>query len=77
MGSRACKCTMAAPAATASPVFCCGVTDRCGYIDGVWINPATAHVMMTLRSRAMRRFWLQSMWFGSMIVLKGLTGWLA
>ena len=29
-----------------------GVTGRCGDIDGVWIAPVTAQVMMTLRACA-------------------------
>jgi hypothetical protein len=30
-----------------------GVTGRCGDIEGVWIAPVTAQVMMTLRFFAM------------------------
>ncbi len=51
-GSRACRWTIAAPAsaaATAASAISFGVTGRCGDIDGVWIEPVTAHVMMTLR----------------------------
>src|SRR6188768_2316617 len=43
-GSRACRCTTAAPAISLA------VTGMCGDIDGVWIEPVTAQVMMT--------FWL-------------------
>ena len=32
------------------------VIGRCGDIDGVWIEPVTAQVMMTLRALAMVRF---------------------
>ena len=50
-GSRACRCRIAAPAA-AAPIACVaissGVTGRCGLIVGVWIEPVTAQVMMTL-----------------------------
>ena len=51
-GSRACKCNIAAPAsaaATASSAICCGVMGKYGDIEGVWIAPVTAQVMMTLR----------------------------
>jgi hypothetical protein len=41
-----------AAASAASPI-CCGVTGRCGDIEGVWIAPVGAHVMMTLRFVAM------------------------
>ena len=43
---------MAAPASaapTAASAISRGVIGRCGDIDGVWIEPVTAHVMMTLR----------------------------
>src|SRR5205814_4824153 len=50
-GSRACRCTIAAPAC-AAPIapaaISSGVTGRCGDIVGVWIAPVTAQVMMTL-----------------------------
>src|SRR5882672_7859658 len=50
-GSRACRCTMAAPAC-AAPIapsaISSGDTGRCGDIVGVWIAPVTAQVMMTL-----------------------------
>src|SRR5437899_968755 len=55
-GSRACRCTIAAPAsaaATAASAISRGVTGRCGDIDGVWIEPVIAQVMMTLRASAM------------------------
>ena len=51
-GSRACRCTIAAPASaapTAASAISRGVIGRCGDIDGVWIEPVTAQVMMTLR----------------------------
>ena len=49
-GSRACKWTIAAPAsqaAMAASAISSGVTGRYGDIDGVWIAPVTAQVMMT------------------------------
>ena len=49
-GSRACRWMMAAPAlaaAIADSAISCGVTGRCGDIDGVWIAPVTAQLMMT------------------------------
>ena len=54
-GSRACRWTMAAPAFAApitASTICSGVTGRCGDIVGVWIEPVTAHVTITLRSGA-------------------------
>src|ERR1041385_2464976 len=51
-GLRACRCTMAAPASaasTAASAISCGVTGSAFDIDGVWIAPVTAQVMMTLR----------------------------
>ena len=42
---------MAAPASAApiaASAICSAVTGRCGDIDGVWIEPVTAQVMMTL-----------------------------
>src|SRR5262249_19611336 len=49
-GTRACRCTMAAPA-RAAPIalsaICSGVIGRCGDIVGVWIAPVMAHVTMT------------------------------
>jgi hypothetical protein len=51
LGSRACRWTIAAPA-SAAPIaawaISSGVTGRCGDIEGVWMEPVTAHVMMTL-----------------------------
>ena len=47
-GSRACRCTIAAPASAApiaASAISSGVTGRCGDIDGVWIAPVTAQVM--------------------------------
>src|SRR3954470_4627572 len=52
-GSRACRCTTAAPASAApiaAAAISLAVTGMCGDIDGVWIEPVTAQVMMT--------FWL-------------------
>jgi hypothetical protein len=46
---------IAAPASAASiaaAAMSSGVTGRCGDIDGVWIAPVTAQLMMTLRARA-------------------------
>src|SRR5207302_5455197 len=51
LGSRACRCTIAAPAWAAAIAACaisCGVIGRYGDMLGVWIEPVTAHVMMTL-----------------------------
>src|SRR5262245_54126939 len=50
-GLRACRCTIAAPACaapSAALAISSGVIGRCGDIDGVWIEPVTAQVMMTL-----------------------------
>src|SRR5512134_3631525 len=50
-GLRACRCTIAAPALAASIDACAissGVTGRYGDMLGVWIEPVTAQVMMTL-----------------------------
>src|SRR5205085_3762554 len=50
-GSRACRCTIAAPAFAApiaASAISSGVIGRCGDMVGVWIAPVTAHVMMTL-----------------------------
>src|SRR5256885_14588330 len=50
-GSRACRCTIAAPAcaaAIAAAAISSGVIGRDGDMVGVWIEPGTAHVMMTL-----------------------------
>src|SRR5581483_1191658 len=47
---------MAAPASAApmaASAISSAVIGRCGDIDGVWIDPVTAHVMMTLRPLAM------------------------
>ena len=55
-GLRACRCTIAAPASAApiaASAISCAVTGRCGDIEGVWIEPVTAQVMMTLRDFAM------------------------
>src|SRR5712691_5870048 len=51
-GLRACRCTIAAPASaasTAASAISCGVTGNAFDIEGVWIAPVTAQVMMTLR----------------------------
>src|SRR5436190_22246832 len=53
LGSRACRCTTAAPASAApiaASAISLAVMGRCGDIDRVWIEPVTAQVMMT--------FWL-------------------
>src|SRR5882672_5486672 len=50
-GLRACKWTIAAPAfaaAIAASAISSGVTGRYGDMLGVWIEPVTAQVMMTL-----------------------------
>ncbi len=47
---------MAAPASAApiaASAICWAVTGICGDIEGVWIEPVTAQVMMTLRDFAM------------------------
>src|SRR3954452_3860062 len=57
-GSRACRWTIAAPASaapTAASAICSGVTGRCGDMEGVWMAPVTAQVMMTLRLSAISR----------------------
>src|SRR5579872_3298570 len=49
-GSRACKCTIAAPASAApiaASAISVGVIGRCGDMVGVWIDPVTAQVMIT------------------------------
>src|ERR1700686_3283774 len=51
LGSRACRCTIAAPASDApiaASAISCAVIGMCGDMVGVWIDPVTAHVMMTL-----------------------------
>ena len=56
LGLRACRCTMAAPASAApmaASAISLAVIGRCGDIEGVWIEPVTAQVMMTLRALAM------------------------
>src|SRR4051812_27544855 len=50
-GLRAWRWTTAAPASAApmaASAISCAVIGRCGDIDGVWIEPVTAQVMMTL-----------------------------
>src|SRR5690606_9002994 len=52
-GLRACRWTMAAPASAApmaASAISSGVTGRAGDIEGVWMAPVTAQVMMTLRA---------------------------
>src|ERR1700687_6176757 len=52
LGLRACRWTMAEAASAASAAasaICCGVTGNAFDIEGVWIAPVTAQVMMTLR----------------------------
>src|SRR5215510_5819415 len=64
LGLRACRCTMAAPASAApmaASAISLAVIGRCGDIEGVWIEPVTAQVMMTLRPLAMG---VSSMSFG-------------
>src|SRR6188474_1047764 len=49
-GSRACRWMIAAPAFAAaidSSAISFGVIGRCGVIVGVWIEPVTAHVIIT------------------------------
>src|SRR3954471_9551410 len=49
--SRACRCTIAAPAcaaAIAASAISSGVMGKYGDMLGVWIEPVTAQVMMTL-----------------------------
>src|SRR5712692_7021524 len=56
LGSRACRCTIAAPASAApiaASAISLAVIGRCGDIVGVWIEPVTAQVMMTLWPLAM------------------------
>ena len=56
-GSRAWTCRIAAPASAArrpSATISSGVTGRCGDIEGVWIAPVSAQLMMTLRRAAMK-----------------------
>src|SRR6516165_3205936 len=56
LGLRACRCTMAAPASaapTAASAISVAVIGRCGDIEGVWIEPVTAQVIMTLRALTM------------------------
>src|SRR5512135_1288077 len=49
-GSRACRCTIAAPASAApiaASAISAGVIGRCGDMVGVWIDPVTAQVIIT------------------------------
>src|SRR6185436_8249774 len=55
-GSRACRWTTAAPASAApiaASAISLAVIGMCGDIDGVWIEPVTAQVMMTFWPLAM------------------------
>src|SRR5262249_60271137 len=57
LGSRACRCTIAAPASAApiaASAISLAVIGRCGDIVGVWIDPVTAQVMMTFWPLAIR-----------------------
>src|ERR1700741_1200909 len=50
-GLRACRCTIAAPAAaapSADSAISADVTGKCGDIEGGWIDPVTAQEMITL-----------------------------
>src|SRR6476469_10145326 len=52
LGLRACRCTIAAPASaasTAASAISCAVTGSAFDVEGVWIAPVTAQVIMTLR----------------------------
>src|SRR3979411_186236 len=74
LGLRACRCTIAAPASaasTAASAISCGVTGSAFDIDGVWIAPVTAQVMMTLR--AMSALFLGSRSISGLVVLGGLV----
>src|ERR1035438_8703379 len=67
LGLRACRCTIAAPASaasTAASAISCGVTGRAFDIEGVWIAPVTAQVMMTLRLMILPSFlWVDTSGF--------------
>lgn len=57
LGLRACRCTTAAPALAApmaASAISLALTGRCGDIDGVWMAPVTAQVIITLRGLGMR-----------------------
>jgi hypothetical protein len=43
---------------SAASAICDGDEGRYGDIEGVWMPPVTAHVMMTLRIRAYATFWI-------------------
>src|SRR4051794_25469719 len=65
-GLRACRCTIAAPASaasTAASAISCGVTGSAFDIDGVWIAPVTAQVMMTLRAMLSLSRWILGLVF--------------
>ncbi len=54
-GSRACRWMMEAPASAAAmdcSAICCGVIGRYSLMDGVWMAPVTAQVMMTGMARS-------------------------
>src|SRR4051812_25764850 len=78
LGLRACRCTIAAPASaasTAASAICCGVTGSAFDIEGVWIAPVTAQVMMTLRLMLLLSFLEGLIGQGSM--LQDLFFWAA
>src|SRR5579859_6252557 len=55
LGSRACRCSTEAPASAASTeawAISLGVIGKCGLMEGVWIEPVIAQLMMTLVTRA-------------------------
>src|SRR3954462_5795733 len=59
LGLRACRCTIAAPASaasTAAAAICCGVTGNAFDIEGGWIEPVSAQVMMKLRLMSLLSF---------------------
>src|SRR5881227_3033544 len=72
-GLRACRCTIAAPASaasTAASAISCGVTGSAFDIDGVWIAPVTAQVMMTLRDMVLSFLFQFDL---GLVVLSGLV----
>src|SRR5882672_1131329 len=76
-GLRACRWTIAAPASEApiaASAISCAVTGRCGDIDGVWIEPVTAQVMMTLFDLAMIGFLSGASCFGEHLSGLGRDG---
>src|ERR1700682_2512596 len=72
-GSRACRCTIAAPASQApiaASAISSAVMGKYGDIDGVWIAPVTAQVMTTLR-----RGFVAGFPAGAGFFLQGDMGW--